>query len=72
MKFELLKKNHLKRNIIVGVLVVGIISAVVLQFTKAKYRTTQSIPLVTGTINYKVPDLNLISLYIANEEGQYT
>ena len=51
MEFQTLKKNHLKRNIIIGILIVGIISAVVLNFTRAKYRTTQSIPLVTGTIN---------------------
>ena len=37
MEFQTLKRSHLKRNIIVGVLVLGIISAVVLNFTRAKY-----------------------------------
>ena len=67
MEFQTLKKSHLKRNIIIGVIIVGIISAVVLNFTRAKYRTTQSIPLVNGTINYELSDLNLIGVYI--EDG---
>ena len=68
MKFQTLKKSHLKRNIIMGVICVAIISAVVLNFTRAKYRTTQSIPLVNGTINYELSDLNLIGVYI--EDGE--
>ena len=67
MEFQTLKKSHLKRNIIIGILVVGIISACILTFTRAKYRTTQSIPLVNGTINYELSDLNLIGVYI--EDG---
>ena len=68
MEFEVLKKSHVKRNIIIGVTIVLIISAVVLQFTRAKYRVTESIPLVTGTINYTLPDLNIIGLYVDDEE----
>lgn len=71
MNFEVLKKSHLKRNIIIGVVAVTIISAVVLNFTRAKYRTTQSIPLVNGTINYVKSDLNLIALNIENSNGEY-
>ena len=67
MEFQTLKKSHLKRNIIIGVLVIGIVSAIILNFTRAKYRTTQSIPLVNGTINYELSDLNLIGVYI--EDG---
>ena len=66
MEFQTLKKSHLK-NIVIGVLMVGIVSAVVLNFTRAKYRTTESIPLVNGTINYELSDLNLIGVYI--EDG---
>ena len=51
----------------IGILIVAVISAVVLNFTRAKYRTTQSIPLVNGTINYELSDLNLIGVYI--EDG---
>ena len=64
MEFETLKQSHLKRNIIIGVVAVLIISAVVLNFTRAKYRVTQSIPLVNGTINYSLADLNIVALYI--------
>ena len=69
MEFKVLKKSHLKRNIIIGVLVVGVISAVILNFTRAKYRVTQSIPLVNGTINYSLADLNIVSLYIDGVEA---
>ena len=69
MKIETLKKSHLKRNIIIGVVAVLIISAVILNFTRAKYRVTQSIPLVNGTINYSLPDLNIVGLYIDGEEA---
>ena len=67
MEFQTLKRSHLKRDIIIGVVCIAIISAVVLNFTRAKYRTTQSIPLVNGTINYELSDLNLIGVYI--EDG---
>ena len=69
MEFEVFKKSHLKRNIIIVVLVVGIIVAVVLNFTRAKYKTTESIPLVNGTINYELSDLNLIGVYLQGDDG---
>ena len=46
MHFETLKKSHLKRNIMIGIVIVLIISAIILNFTRAKYRVTESIPLV--------------------------
>ena len=69
MNFEVLKRSHLKRNIIIGVVVVLIISAVVLNFTRAKYRVTQSIPLVNGTINYSASDLNAVAIYVNGDSG---
>ena len=72
MEFEVLKRSHLKRNIIIGVVAVFIISAAILNFTRAKYRVSDSVPIIYSKINYKVPDLNMVSLYIANEEGTYT
>ena len=71
MEIEVLKKSNVKRNIIIGVFVVLIISAIVLNFTRARYRVTDSVPLINSEINYKVPDLNMVSLYVANEEGDY-
>ena len=68
MKFEVLKRSHLMRNILIGVVVVLVLSAIVLTFTKAKYKITESIPLVNGTINYELSDFNLIGAYI--QEGE--
>ena len=69
MDFKVLKRSHVKRNIMIGIVIVLIISAVVLNFTRAKYRTTQSIPLVNGTINYELSDLNLVGVYIQGDDG---
>ena len=62
MEFEVLKRSHLKRNIIIGVIAVFIISACILNFTQAKYRVTESIPLINGTIHYTPYDLNLVAM----------
>ena len=48
---------------------VAIISAVILNFTRAKYRVTESIPLVNGTINYSLADLNAVAIYINTDSG---
>ena len=69
MEFEVLKRNHLKRNIIIGLIAVLLISVVILNFTKAKYRVTESIPLVNGTINYSLADLNAVAVYINGDNG---
>ena len=71
MNFEVLKRSHVKRNILIGVVVVLVLSAVILTFTKAKYKITESIPLVNGTINYELSDFNLIGAYI-QEGDSYT
>ena len=71
MNFEVLKRSHIKRNIVIAVIIILILSAVILTFTKAKYKTTASIPLVNGTINYDLSDLNLIGAYI-QEGDDYT
>ena len=70
MIFETLKRSHLKRIMIVSVIVV-IISVCIFNFTRAKYRYTQSIPLVNGIINYSLADLNIIALYQQNDSGGY-
>ena len=70
MKFEILKKSHIKRNIQVGILLVAVTSIIILNFTRAKYQVTESIPLVNGTINYSLPDLNIIALYINGMEAE--
>ena len=69
MKFEVLKKSHLKRNLLIGVTTIAVLTAGIFTFTKAKYRTTESIPLVNGTINYELSDLNLVGVYIKGDDG---
>ena len=71
MKLETLKKSHVKRNILIGVVIVLIISAIILNFTKAKYRITQSIPLVNGTINYTPYDFKMVAMYQKEDSGEY-
>ena len=72
MKFEVIKRSHVKRNILIGVLVVLILTAIILTFTRAKYKITESIPLVNGTINYELSDFNLFGAYIQTEGDNYT
>ena len=72
MKFEVIKRSHVKRNILIGVIIVLILIAVILTFTRAKYRITKSLPLVNGTINYELSDFNLIGAYIQAEGDNYT
>ena len=69
MNFEILKRSHLKRNIVIGVVVVAAIATIVLQFTRAKYRTAQSMPLINGTVNYSLADLNAVAVYIQDESA---
>ena len=66
MEFEGLKRGHIKRNVIIGSFVVLFISAVILNFTRAKYKTAQDVPIASGTINYELGDANLIGIYLQN------
>ena len=72
MNFEVIKRSHVKRNIIIGVVVVLVLSAIILTFTRAKYKITESMDLVNGTINYELSDFNLIGAYIQTEGDNYT
>ena len=69
MKFEVLKRTHTKRYILIALLVVALISSLILNFTQAKYRVTESIPLIQGTINFSPSDLNLMAVYL-NKNGE--
>ena len=64
MNFEVIKRSHVKRNILIAVTVVLILSAVILTFTRAKYRVTQSVPLVSGAINFSPYDFNVVAMYL--------
>ena len=64
MEFQVLKRSHVRRNILVAVLAVALISSLILNFTQAKYRTTESIPLIQGTINFSPSDFNMVAVYL--------
>ena len=68
MEFQTLKRSHLKRNIVIAVVVVAITSAIILTFTRAKFKNTESIPLVNGTINYSLADLNIVAIKVDGRE----
>ena len=69
MKPEKLKQKHSKRNIIIGITTITVLTASIITFTKASFRTTVSIPLVNGTINYDLADNNLVGVYINSDSG---
>jgi len=68
MEFQVLKRSYLKRNIIIAVVIVLLLSAIILTFTRAKYRVTQSMPLLNGTINYTLADINIVAMYLGGSE----
>ena len=70
MEIETLKRNKLKKYGGIVLVFIAVIVTVVQLTSRAKYKTTQSIELARGTINYTVPDLNLVSMYI-EDSGEY-
>ena len=72
LEFETIKSNKNRIYLLCGIVcVVVLLITVIVSNTLAKYRVTNSVPIINSEINYKVPDLNMVSLYIANEEGEY-
>ena len=68
MGIERLKRSHTKRNILIGVIAILIISAIILNFTRAEYRSVATTPLIHSEINYSLADLNALAVYI--QEGE--
>lgn len=60
MKFEVLKRNHLKRNILIGVVAIFIISAIIFNLSSAKYRVRNSVPIIHSEINYIPYDFKIM------------
>lgn len=72
MKIEKIRKSH-KNKIIIGSLVgLGIISTAIYLPSHSKYKLTSSIPITTGTVNYIVPDVNIVAMYTVDENGEET
>ena len=72
LEFEILKSNRNRLYLLCGIVcVVVLLITIIVSNTFAKYRVTDSVPIINSEINYKVPDLNMVSLYVANEDGSY-
>ncbi len=71
MQFKRLKKNYKKQIIIGGLILVCITSAITITKTRAKYKLTEDIPLVKGTINYKEPDMRIMAVNISEDGTNY-
>ena len=69
--FETLKSCNNRLYFLCGIVCVVVLLVIVTTLTLARYRTTESIKIVEGKINYKVPDFNMVALYIANGFGKY-
>ena len=68
IEFETIK-SHKNRLYFLCAFVCVVVLLVVFVVTRshAKYRVTESIPLVNGTINYTLPDLNVIAITVDGE-----
>ena len=72
MEFKKLKKSH-KKQIVIGAIAICVIGgALTFATTRAKYKLTQDIPLVRGTINYKMPDLRIVAINTSEDGTNYT
>ena len=71
IEFETIKSHKNRLYFLCGfVCVVVLLVVFVVTRSHAKYRVTESIPLVNGTINYTLPDLNIVGLYIDGVEAE--
>ena len=72
LEFETIKSNKNRLYLFIGIVcVVVLLITIIVSNTLAKYRVKDSVPIINSKINYKVPDLNMVSLYVANEDGTY-
>ncbi len=69
MKLEKLSKGRFIKTSIIVLVVISIFGVIFINRSKAKYRVTQSIQIVNGTVNYKVPDLNVLAMYKQKVKG---
>lgn len=72
MKFEKIRKINKSKIIVGGVITLGAIGAITILPSHAKYKLTESINIVNGTINYKVPDIKVMAMYTSENGTNYT
>ena len=70
IEFEKLHSNKHRIYLLCGIVCVVVLMVTLIVTTSiAKYRTTQSMPLIQGTINFSPSDLNLMAVYL-NKNGE--
>ena len=68
IEFETIKSHKNRLYFLCGfVCVVVLLIIFIVTRSYAKYRVTQSIPLVNGTINYSMADLNIVAITVDGE-----
>ena len=72
MKIEKLSKSNGNKKFIYG-LVIGISLIVVINIlvSYSKYKIESNIDLAEGTINYVIPDLKLMAIYVKDDKGVF-
>ena len=69
IEFETLHSNKHRIYLLCGIVcVVVLMVTLIVTTSKAKYKTTESIPLLNGTINYTLADLNIVAMYLDGEQ----
>ena len=70
IEFETLHSNKHRIYLLCGIVcVVVLMVTLIVTTSKAKYRVTESMPLIQGTINFSPSDLNLMAVYL-NKNGE--
>ena len=69
IEFETLHSNKSRIYLLCGIVcVVVLMVTLIVTTSKAKYRVTESMPLIQGTINFSPSDLNIVAMYL-NQDG---
>ena len=68
MKFETTKSN--KKLLLFVVIIFVVILTLIISTSLAKYKVTESIKLVEGTINYSLSDLNVLAIYVKDKNSE--
>ncbi len=68
MEIEKLSKGYFKKFIII-VIAISIFGVIFINRSKAKYRVTQSIQVVSGEVNYTNPDFSMLGVKLQSANG---
>ena len=72
LEFETLKSNKNRLYLLCGIVcVVVLLITIIVSNTFAKYRVTDSVPLIDGVINYTPYDFKVMAMYQESDTGEY-